>query len=109
MLTWALVGVLGVSGCAEAVFVGETSPEEECEAKGRDAFWSERTQSCEALMRKAGASGTARAAGTSRAADTLDCPDFASERGAQAVLDADPSDPHSLDEDGDGRACELLP
>lgn len=36
----------------------------------------------------------------------LDCDDFASQPEAQAVLDADPSDPNNLDGDGDGIACE---
>lgn len=35
----------------------------------------------------------------------LDCVDL-SRAQAQAVLAADPSDPHNLDRDGDGRACE---
>ncbi|MEV0244622.1 excalibur calcium-binding protein [Streptomyces sp. NPDC050674] len=42
----------------------------------------------------------------------LDCRDFAFQEDAQAVFDADPSDPHRLDEDpgrDDGIACEALP
>ncbi len=39
----------------------------------------------------------------------LDCADFAYQEEAQAVLDADPSDPHRLDGDHDGEACESLP
>jgi micrococcal nuclease len=39
----------------------------------------------------------------------LDCKDFRTQREAQAVLDADPSDPHRLDRDKDGIACESLP
>jgi hypothetical protein len=39
----------------------------------------------------------------------LDCVDFDHQEEAQAVLDADPSDPHLLDGDGDGIACEWLP
>lgn len=39
----------------------------------------------------------------------LNCSDFATQEEAQAVLDADPSDPHGLDGDGDGIACESLP
>jgi hypothetical protein len=39
-------------------------------------------------------------------AQDLNCGDFASQADAQAVLDADPSDPHGLDADGDGIACE---
>lgn len=42
-------------------------------------------------------------------ADELNCDDFATQEEAQAVLDADPSDPHGLDGDGDGIACESLP
>lgn len=37
-----------------------------------------------------------------------DCPDFSSRAEAQAVLDADPSDPERLDADHDGVACEAL-
>ena len=37
-----------------------------------------------------------------------DCADFRSQREAQAfLLQAGPGDPHRLDRDGDGRACEL--
>jgi micrococcal nuclease len=36
----------------------------------------------------------------------LDCADFDSEGEAQAVLEDDPSDPHRLDADDDGQACE---
>lgn len=39
----------------------------------------------------------------------LDCPDFETQAEAQAVLDADPSDPHGLDAEGDGVPCESLP
>src|SRR5690349_529314 len=39
----------------------------------------------------------------------LDCADFAFQEDAQAVLIADPSDPHGLDPDHDGIACEALP
>ena len=39
----------------------------------------------------------------------LDCSDFATQAEAQAVLDADPSDPHGLDGEGDGVPCESLP
>ncbi len=38
----------------------------------------------------------------------LDCADFASQAEAQAVLDADPTDPNGLDADNDGIACETL-
>ncbi|RAJ45342.1 excalibur calcium-binding domain-containing protein [Kitasatospora sp. SolWspMP-SS2h] len=39
----------------------------------------------------------------------LNCSDFATQPQAQAVLDADPSDPNHLDTDNDGIACEDLP
>lgn len=40
----------------------------------------------------------------------LDCSDFEFQEDAQAVLDADPTDPHGLDgSDNDGLACESLP
>lgn len=39
----------------------------------------------------------------------LDCVDFAYQEQAQAVLEADPSDPHDLDRDHDSVACESLP
>ncbi|MFD5243374.1 excalibur calcium-binding domain-containing protein [Amycolatopsis sp. NPDC058340] len=39
----------------------------------------------------------------------LDCGNFQYQEEAQAVLDKDRSDPHRLDEDGDGIACEKLP
>ena len=36
----------------------------------------------------------------------LNCEDFSSQSDAQAELDEDSSDPHNLDADNDGRACE---
>lgn len=43
------------------------------------------------------------------AQDVYNCSDFATQGEAQAVLDADPSDPNGLDNDNDGVACENLP
>ncbi len=40
--------------------------------------------------------------------DLYDCANFATQEEAQAVLDADPSDPYGLDADSDGIACEEL-
>ncbi len=37
------------------------------------------------------------------------CSDFGSKAEAQSLLDSDPSDPHQLDRDQDGIACESLP
>jgi len=42
-------------------------------------------------------------------AQDLDCANFATQEEAQAVFNADPSDPNMLDEDNDGIACETLP
>jgi hypothetical protein len=41
--------------------------------------------------------------------DLFDCSDFSTQLEAQAMLEADPSDPYGLDGDGDGSACEDLP
>ena len=43
------------------------------------------------------------------AQEDLNCENFASQAKSQAALDADPSDPNGLDEDGDGLACEGVP
>lgn len=43
------------------------------------------------------------------AQNIYNCDDFATQEEAQAVYDADPSDPHGLDRDNDGIACESLP
>lgn len=47
--------------------------------------------------------------GGTGAGGDLDCGDFATQPEAQAMLDGDRTDPHRLDPDRDGRACELLP
>ncbi|SDN41758.1 hypothetical protein [Geodermatophilus sp. DSM 45219] len=44
--------------------------------------------------------------GTAHAADTYNCPDFVSQADAQAVYNANPSDPNQLDRDNDAQACE---
>lgn len=36
----------------------------------------------------------------------LDCKDFSTQQEAQAALDADPSDPNNIDQDGNGTPCE---
>ncbi|WP_243859669.1 excalibur calcium-binding domain-containing protein [Amycolatopsis arida] len=48
----------------------------------------------------------AKPAAPARAGQDKDCRHFATQAQAQAVLDADRSDPHRLDGDGDGYACE---
>lgn len=47
-------------------------------------------------------------AGVALAQDDRDCADFATQEDAQAVYDADPSDPNGLDTDDDDIACEVL-
>lgn len=44
----------------------------------------------------------------STAQDLYNCGDFATQEEAQRVLNADPSDPHRLDGDNDGWACESV-
>lgn len=47
---------------------------------------------------------------TAASAQDLNCDDFDTQEEAQAVFDADPSDPNGLDgNDNDGNACESLP
>ncbi|MEV8553468.1 excalibur calcium-binding protein [Streptomyces glaucescens] len=70
------------------------------------------------MRRRTGAAGalfaiiaTVPSAGPAHAQD-LDCTHFGYQEDAQAVFDADRSDPHRLDEDegpDDGIACEVLP
>ncbi len=43
------------------------------------------------------------------AAQDLDCADFQTQAEAQAVYNQNPSDPHNLDGDNDGKACEGNP
>jgi hypothetical protein len=43
---------------------------------------------------------------TAHAADDYNCPDFVSQADAQAVYNANPSDPNQLDRDNDTQACE---
>jgi hypothetical protein len=47
-------------------------------------------------------------AGTASAATDLDCSDFATQAEAQAEFNRVPGDPHRLDADSDGIACETL-
>ena len=69
---------------------------------GRGALLTACTVACAALM----VSGLAQ--GPAAAAD-LDCADFRYQEDAQRVLDSTPGDPHRLDGDHDGIACERLP
>ena len=47
--------------------------------------------------------------GTAQAFVDKNCKDFAYQEDAQEVLAQDPSDPHNLDGNDDGIACESLP
>ncbi|EID54787.1 excalibur calcium-binding domain-containing protein [Saccharomonospora xinjiangensis] len=53
------------------------------------------------------AAGVTLSTGVANAQD-LDCAHFSSQAEAQAEFDRDPSDPHRLDADDDGIACETL-
>ena len=46
---------------------------------------------------------------TPSSGDVFDCSDFVYQDTAQVIFEADPSDPHNLDPDTDGIACEELP
>ncbi|MFF9030179.1 excalibur calcium-binding protein [Streptomyces iakyrus] len=71
------------------------------------------------MRRRTGAIGTLFAiaaivplAAPAHARQDLDCRDFAFQEDAQAAFEAEPGDPHRLDEDpgpDDGIACEALP
>ena len=61
---------------------------------------------CEELPSRGTDTGTGTGATCAQYQGHLDCADFASQAEAQAVLDADPSDPNGLDADNDGIACE---
>jgi endonuclease YncB( thermonuclease family) len=58
-----------------------------------------------------GAGSPARPAGATAAVVDKDCDDFSSQKEAQEFFEShDPAeDPHGLDADGDGEACETLP
>lgn len=47
--------------------------------------------------------------GRSSPRDAYNCADFPDQRTAQLFYELDPSDPHQLDRDRDGLACESLP
>jgi len=92
------------------------------EQEGQETRWAEMGATQDAGFENWAASGEGQATmaawATATAAawvapppagNALDCDDFTNQRAAQAVLDGDPSDPHWLDDDGDGVACERLP
>ncbi len=68
--------------------------------------WDWRAESAPA---KAGGERAATPRASSAAFHDRDCSDFATRREAQAFFkQAGPGDPHRLDRDRDGRACESL-
>jgi endonuclease YncB( thermonuclease family) len=57
-----------------------------------------------------GDDGSGDESGSSAPVDDRDCSDFDTQEEAQAFFERhQPGDPHNLDGDGDGRACESLP
>ncbi|GAB3586117.1 excalibur calcium-binding domain-containing protein [Amycolatopsis endophytica] len=88
---------------AQAVYDADPSDPNNLDGDDNDGI------ACESLPHKpvsqpSGTSAQAPAATTTPS--DLDCADFATQAQAQAVLDADRSDPHRLDADKDGIACE---
>jgi hypothetical protein len=61
------------------------------------------------VVRGSAPDGGARQTTAAVTVQDLDCTDFQYHEDAQLVLDADRSDPHGLDSDHDGDACETLP
>ncbi len=53
--------------------------------------------------------GSVTCGGAPPSSDVFDCAVFAYQDTAQVIFEADPSDPHNLDPDTDGIACEELP
>ncbi|MBE9182419.1 thermonuclease family protein [Oculatella sp. LEGE 06141] len=105
---WAVVYRQYLSGCQN----GQEYLNAEANAQQqRLGFWSQSNPVMPWDYRRGGSSstpGTARPSSTSQSGD-LDCSDFSTQAEAQAVLNGDRSDPHRLDGDGNGRACESLP
>jgi len=54
-------------------------------------------------------SGSSASSSSSQQQGDLDCSDFDTQAQAQQVLESQPGDPHRLDGNGDGEACESLP
>ncbi|UUW90593.1 excalibur calcium-binding domain-containing protein [Pimelobacter simplex] len=75
-----------------------------------DAAWSIGTNVVSGLLIAVTVWGVGQVTGVNdRIFADRDCTDFTSQADAQRLLDADPTDPHRLDLDGDGEACESLP
>ncbi|WP_017302486.1 thermonuclease family protein [Nodosilinea nodulosa] len=115
---YAVVYEQYISGCAATA-----DDYRQAEAAARNArrnFWSKPNPTMPWDFRRGGttpgAPTTPSPATPSPAAESLpacvsrdcDCSDFATWQQAQAVLDAFPGDPHRLDGDHDGIACESL-
>ncbi len=63
----------------------------------------------DAAAEEAADADAAQTSGDPGTVEDTDCIDFATQEQAQAVYDADPSDPFNLDPNGDGIACSALP
>lgn len=75
-----------------------------------DAAWSVGTNVLSGLLIAVTVWGAGQVTGVNdRIFADRDCSDFTTHAEAQRLLDADRSDPHRLDLDGDGEACEGLP
>ena len=57
----------------------------------------------------AGSGSRSGSSSPSKQQGDLDCSDFDTQAQAQRVLESQPGDPHRLDGNGDGEACESLP
>lgn len=82
------------------------SQAEQCQLTDRGNGIGEGTPGCTGASEPPPAQETAPA--PSSGGGDLDCSDFATQQEAQAVLNADLSDPNGLDSEGDGIACESL-
>lgn len=75
-----------------------------------DAAWSIGTNVLSGLLIAGSLWGVGELTGVNdRILADRDCSDFTTHAEAQRLLEADRSDPHRLDLDGDGEACEGLP
>lgn len=91
---------------------------EQAARSARLGFWAQENPVMPWDWRHGGSSSTAPSSNASPAPQPstrsstggdLDCSDFRTQAEAQQVLSADRSDPHRLDGDGNGIACERLP
>lgn len=111
---YAVVYTQYLQGCAATA--DQYRQAEVAARSSRLNFWSQANPVMPWDFRRSGESTPAPAAPRSPSATLpacvqgdCDCSDFSTQAQAQAVLDAFPGDPHRLDGDRDGVACESLP